>query len=127
MSCCSEKMEPIKMDSCCTPHDTAQRAAQAMHDTGYGCAPVVQDKESRRLLGVVTERDLCHSVTANDRRASEVTVETIMRPASVCCGMDESLENARGKLHEHRTTSLPVVDKAGGCCGTISVHHMKSS
>ena len=127
MSCCSEKMEPLKMDSCCTPHDTAQRAAQAMRDTGCGCAPVVQDKESRRLLGVVTERDLCHSVTAGDRRASEVTVETIMRPASVCCDMDESLENARGKLHEHRTTSLPVVDKAGGCCGTISAHHMKRS
>ena len=79
-----------------------------------------------RLLGVVTERDLCCGVTAEDRRASEVLVEEIMRPASACCGTEESLGDARRKLHEHRTTSLPVVDKGGSCCGTVSDHHMKS-
>lgn len=26
--------------------------------------------------------------------------------------------------HQHRTTSLPVVDKAGGCCGTVSLHDL---
>ncbi len=127
MSCCSDKMEPIEMDSCCTPRDTTQQAAQAMHKTGCGCAPVVEDKTSRRLVGVVTEGDVCHSVAADDRRASEVPVETIMRPPSACCGADEPLEEARRKLDEHRTTSLPVVDEAGGCCGTISSHHLERS
>ena len=124
MSCCSDKMEPIKIDSCCTPRDTAQHAAKAMRNTGCGCAPVVKDKQSRELVGVVTERDVCHHVTADDRRASEVPIEGIMHPASACCGMDESLEDARRKLQEHRTTSLPVVDKAGCCCGTVSAHHL---
>ncbi len=124
MSCCSEKLEPIKADSCCTPQDTAHDAAQAMRNTGCGCAPVVKDKESRQLVGVVTERDVCHQVTAEDRRASEVLVEGIMQPATVCCGMDETVEDAKQKFHNHRTASLPVVDKAGTCCGTISVHNL---
>lgn len=34
MGCCSDKMEPIEMDSCCTPRDTVQRAAQSMRETG---------------------------------------------------------------------------------------------
>lgn len=124
MSCCSDKMEPIKADTCCTPRETAQHAAKAMRATGCGCAPVVKDKESRQLVGVVTERDVCHHVTADDRKASEVPLEGIMHPASACCGKDDSVEEARRKLQEHRTTSLPVVDKAGCCCGTISSHQL---
>ena len=70
----------------------------------------------------VTERDVCCGVAADDRRASEVRVNEIMRPSSACCGADEPIEEARRKLHEHRATSLPVVDGAGSCCGTVSVH-----
>ena len=124
MSCCSDKMEPIAMESCCTPRDTLQRAAQAMRETGCGCAPVVEDRRTRRLVGVVTERDVCHGTAADDRLASDVAVADVMRPASACCGENESLEDAQRKLDQHRTTSLPVVDKSGGCCGTISAHRL---
>jgi len=127
MSCCSDVMEPIKASSCCTPKDTAARAAQAMRTSGCGCAPVVEDAEHLTLVGVVTERDVCCSVAADDRHASDVRVEEIMRPASACCGVDEPVDQARRKLHEHHATSLPVVDSAGGCCGTVSVHRLEKS
>ena len=126
MGCCSDKMEPIAMESCCTPRDTLQRAAQAMRETGCGCAPVVEDRRTRRLVGVVTERDVCHGTAADDRLASEVPVATIMRPASACCGENEPLEEAQRKLDEHRATSLPVVDMSGACCGTISSHRLST-
>ena len=118
MSCCSDVMTPIEASSCCTPHDTVAQAAQAMRDSGCGCAPVVEDTEHLKLIGVVTERDVCCGVAADDRRASDVRVETIMRPVSACCGASEPVEEVRRKLHEHRATSLPVVNKAGCCCGT---------
>jgi CBS domain-containing protein len=124
MSCCSDKMEPVSADSCCTPRDTAQQASIAMRKTGCGCSPVVKDKESREVVGVVTEGDVCHKVAADDRRASEVRVEEIMRSTRACCSKDESLEDVRRKLHEHKTTSLPVVDGVGDCCGTISAHNL---
>ncbi len=126
MSCCSDVMKPIEVSSCCTPQDTAARAAQAMRESGCGCTPVVENKQKLNLVGVVTERDICHSVAADDRRASEVRVEEIMRPAaSACCGADDSLEEAERKLNEHQATSLPVVNKTGSCCGTISLHHIR--
>ena len=127
MSCCRDVMKPIEASSCCTPQDTAAHAARAIRESGCGCAPVVEKRDSVKLVGVVTERDVCCGVAADDRRASEVSVATIMRPASACCGADEPVEQARRKLHEHRTTSLPVVDKAGGCCGTVSVHQLGKS
>ena len=125
MSCCKDVMEPIKASSCCTPKDPATHAAQAMRESGCGCAPVVENTEDLKLIGVVTERDVCCGVAADDRRASEVRVEEIMRPSSACCSAHEPVEEARQKLHEHRATSLPVVDKEGGCCGTISAHHLE--
>ena len=127
MDCCNDVMKPIEAASCCTPRDTAARAAQAMRDSGCGCAPVVEDTNTRKLVGVVTERDVCCGVAADDRRASEVRVEEIMRPSSACCGAEEPVEAARRQLHEHRATSLPVVDKAGGCCGTVSLHELEKS
>lgn len=45
-----------------------------------------------------------------------------MHPSSACCGADEPVEEARRKLDEHRATSLPVVNSAGGRCGTVSAH-----
>ena len=124
MSCCKDKMESVAVDSCCSPRDTAQDAAQTMRKTGCGCAPVVEDEQSRRLVGVVTERDVCHGVATDDRRPSEIPVEEIMRPASACCSTNEPLDEVRRKLDKHQATSLPVVDKAGCCCGTISSHRL---
>ena len=124
MSCCSDVMEPIEAASCCTPKNSAADAAQAMKHSGCGCSPVVEDKESLNLVGVVTERDITHSVAAGDRLASEVRVEEIMQPASSCCGAGEPVEEARRKLNEHRATSLPVVDEAGSCHGTVSAHNL---
>lgn len=127
MSCCSDVMKPIEPSSCCTPQDTAAKAAQTMRDSGCGCAPVVEGAENARLAGVVTERDVCCGVAAEDRRASEVRVEEIMQPSSACCDADEPVDQARRKLNEHRATSLPVVDKAGGCCGTVSLNALGTS
>ena len=98
-----------------------------LFSSAYGCAPVVEDTEHLKLVGVVTERDVCCGVAADDRRASDVRVETIMRPLSACCVASEPVEEARRKLHEHRATSLPVVNKAGCCCGTVSVHQLGKS
>ncbi|MEO6656504.1 MAG: CBS domain-containing protein [Pyrinomonadaceae bacterium] len=120
-------MKPIEAASCCTPQDTAAKAATAMRDSGCGCSPVVENAKNLKLVGVVTERDICHSVAAEDVKASDVSVEKIMGSASSCCGADDSLEETERKLHEHKTTSLPVVDAGGSCCGTVSLHHIREN
>ena len=122
MSCCGDVMKPIEPASCCTPKDTVVLAARAMRKSGCYCAPVVENREGMKLVGVVTERDGCCGVAADDRMASEVRVDAIMRPASASCGEEDSIDAGRSRMHEHRTPSLPVVNKAGGCCGTISMH-----
>jgi CBS domain-containing protein len=98
-----------------------------MKTSGCGCAPVVEDTESLKLVGVVTERDICHNVAAEDVKASEVSVGKIMGSASSCCSSGDSLEDTERKLHEHKATSLPVIDESGSCCGTVSLHHIREN
>lgn len=127
MTCCRDVMKPIDTAACCTPNDTAADAARAMRTSGCGCVPVVEHADTTKLVGVVTEHDVCCQVAADDRRASEVRVAEIMRPASACCAAEDPIDTARRKLHEHQATSLPVVDNAGGCCGTVSSHGVAES
>lgn len=107
MSCCGDVMKPIEAASCCTPNGTALHAARAMRDSGCGCALVVEDRQSMKCVGVVTERDVCCGMGADERKPSDLRVEAMMRPASACCGVDAPLEQARKKLAEHQSTSCP--------------------
>ena len=74
---------------------------------------MVEDTEYRMLIGGVTGGDVCFGMAADDRCASEVRVEKVVRIVSVCCGGSEMVEGARRKLYAYRATSLPVADKAG--------------
>jgi len=125
ITCCGDVMKPIEVSACCTPLESAAHAARAIRDSACGCAPVVQDSKNLKLVGVITEHDVCCGTAALDRRASEVRVQEIMRPATACCEAGESIASVRQQLHTHRTTSLPVVDKLGDCCGTVSIHHLE--
>ncbi|REJ76294.1 MAG: CBS domain-containing protein [Acidobacteria bacterium] len=124
MSCCSDVMKPIESASCCTPEDTVKAAAEAMKHSGCGCAPVVENKEDMSLVGVVTERDICHTVAAKDRLASAVSVEEVMHPTSSCCNEDDQVEVAVQKLSENHSRGLPVVSTEGKCCGTVSLEQL---
>src|SRR6266498_986609 len=59
---CKEIM--TKDPVCCLPGDTVDQAAQLMKDEDIGSIPVVADQKTKRLLGIVTDRDLAVKVVA---------------------------------------------------------------
>jgi signal-transduction protein with cAMP-binding, CBS, and nucleotidyltransferase domain len=56
----NEVMSPTPV--CCLPSGSAQRVAPIMCEQNVGSIPVVTDQGSRKLVGVITDRDLCCSV-----------------------------------------------------------------
>jgi len=113
-------LDPI----CCTPECLARDAAERMRQGAVGVLPVIEDLELRKLVGIVTDRDLCVSLVAASRAPAHVTVGECMTRDVVFCAAGEPAARALATMREHRVRRLPVVDSSGSVLGVISLTDM---
>ena len=106
--------------SCCLPGDPVAIAAQIMKREDVGPVLVVSDHAARRLVGIVTDRDLVIKVLAEGRNPHEARVDQAMSPNPVTCGADESVDLARRKMAAHQVRRIPVVDGQDRLLGIIA-------
>ncbi len=106
---------------CCTAEATAQEAAGQMRQWAMGVLPVVEDAETGKLAGIVTDRDLCMGVVAAGRVPAHVTVRECMTRDAVCCAAGEPVVRALDAMRERHVRRLPVVDSTGHVVGIISL------
>ncbi len=99
--------------ACCAVSDSAHRAGTLMRRYDIGALPVVDDEYHRRLLGIVTDRDLCLFVIAANRLPAEVTVEECMARDPVCCAPDDDVVRAVELMRKHHVRRLPVTNQQG--------------
>ena len=66
MKKCSEVM--TSNPSCCLPTDSVTKAAQWMRDEKVGSIPVIENEKTRKLVGIVTDRDLALEVATRYAR-----------------------------------------------------------
>ena len=115
---CADLMtkEPV----CCLPTDTAARAAQLMKDADVGPIPVVENEQSKRLVGIVTDRDLALKVVAEGRDPNAVKVEELMTREPVTCRAGDDLHEAVSLMAARQLRRIPVVDEGGKIVGIIA-------
>lgn len=106
---------------CCLSMDTAQDAALLMERLDVGIIPVVDSKEENKLLGVITDRDLCLNIVAHGQLPGTVSAEECMTPEPVCCSPDDSLETVIALMKEHQLHRIPVVDQGHSIKGIVSL------
>jgi CBS domain-containing protein len=109
--------------TCCTPQCTAQLAANLMREAGTGFLPVLE-KFSRRLVGVVTDHDLCLIVLAERRNPAQVLVGECMTCDPVYCDPDDDVRTALGMMRNNGVRRLPVVNKNGALEGVVSMEDL---
>ena len=118
MKKCSEVM--TKDPVCCLPSDSVTEAAQIMKDEIVGSVPVVESHETKRLVGIVTDRDLTLDVLADGRSPATTTVEMVMTGTLVKCYDDENVDKAMDLMGEHQVRRIPIVDRQGSIVGIIA-------
>jgi CBS domain-containing protein len=109
-----------KRTICCTPQCTAQLAANLMREARSGFL-LVLERASRRLVGVVTEHDLCLTVLAERRNPTQVTVGECMTADPVFCDPDDDVRTALGMMGNNRVRRLPVVNRNSELEGVLSI------
>ena len=104
----------------CLPDEGVVECAKLMAREDVGLIPVVESRDTRRLVGVVTDRDLCLGVVAEGRDPETVTIENCMTDRVVTCRPEDELEVALDRMREHRIRRIVVVDETGCCVGVVA-------
>jgi len=105
--------------TCCTPGDTVQEAARLMCECDCGCIPVVEDKKSNRIVGVITDRDIACRCTAQGK-GPKTSVKEVMTRDPKCCAPDDEVTLVERIMAEEQVRRVPVVDDRGFCVGIIA-------
>ena len=106
----------------CTPADNVQSVARQMKDNSIGLLPVVDNREDKRLIGVLSDRDLVCRVLSQDGMACEkATVQDAMTTGNIfCVHPDSSLDEVLDLMEQGQVRRLPVVDDANKIVGIIA-------
>jgi CBS domain-containing protein len=105
---------------CCVPSDTVARAAKLMKTRDVGAVPVCEDRQGRKLVGIVTDRDLVVSVMAEARDPNRTMVQDVMTREPFACQADDDIETAFDSMSLFQIRRIPVVGSGGELIGIIS-------
>lgn len=108
-----------KNPECVTREDSVQRAASIMRDHDIGAVPVVDDTGSRRLVGIVTDRDIAVRAVAegrNDLRVQDAMSSDRLATASE----DDDVDRVMELMRENKVRRIPVVGRNEEIVGMIA-------
>lgn len=118
MKKCSEVM--TKNPVCCLPNDMVVDVAELMKGGNIGSIPVIETEQTKKLVGIVTDRDLALKVVAKGLDAKSTKVETVMTRKLITCLADDDLQKALDAMAEHQLRRIPVVDADNKIVGIIA-------
>jgi CBS domain-containing protein len=97
-------------------------AAKIMWDCDCGIVPVVNAE--RRVVGVITDRDICIALATRQATSGSLSVRDVLRPDVQTCSADDDVRDALRLLKNRRVRRLPVVDRQGRLIGIISLNDL---
>jgi CBS domain-containing protein len=102
----------------CRENENLDCAAALMWNHDIGSVPVV-DAE-RRVVGMITDRDVCMAAYTQGKRLAEIPVDQVMSNQIVTVGPDDTLPAAERLMREAQVRRLPVTDREGRLIGVVS-------
>jgi CBS domain-containing protein len=103
----------------CEPETNLASATELMWTGNCGFLPVV-GKEGK-VIGVVTDRDICVALGTRRRLAGDVTVGDVMSQTVYSCSPEDDVHAALKAMRDGHVRRLPVVAKDGALVGVISM------
>jgi CBS-domain-containing membrane protein len=101
------------------PEASLAVAAGMMWEHDCGALPVV-DADSR-IVGIVTDRDICIAVGTRHRVAADIEVCEVMSRDVQSCGPEDDIRVALATMREQRVRRVPVVDGDRRVVGIVSL------
>ena len=109
-----------KHPTCVTPDTTLADAARLMKNENIGVVPVVESESSRRLVGVLTDREIAVRAVAEGRDGATTSVGHIMTSNVRTSTASDSVNDVMDLMGREQVRRVPVVDERGALVGIIS-------
>ena len=101
----------------CRPGDSLESVAKLMRERDCGVIPVCQ---GRKVVGVITDRDITCRGVAGGRNASQVAVSEIMTSPVYCVHDHDDVQAAVDLMEEKQVRRLPVLDEDDDLVGIVA-------
>ena len=95
-------------------------AAKSMWENDCGVLPIIKD--GRKVVGMITDRDICMATAMKDRNPSGISVEEVMTGTVYAATPEEDIEQALKTMREHKIRRLPVLNPQGELEGILSMN-----
>jgi len=106
----------------CGPENNLGLATELMWKGNCGFLPVVGPEG--KVLGVLTDRDICIALGTRGLPPGEVAVADVMSKKVFFCAPEDDVRFALAAMRDGRVRRLPVVAKDGKLVGVISIDDM---
>ncbi len=105
----------------CLPSDSLNEAARIMWERDCGIVPIVESPESGRLVGVVTDRDICVAAYTKGCALTAIPIAEVMAKRVVSCRASDELRAAEEAMRQAQVHRLPVVNSSDHLVGVLSL------
>jgi CBS domain-containing protein len=104
----------------CTPETSLRDVASKMRERDCGLIPITERDGSKRLRGVVTDRDIVVRAIADGRNPLDLKAADVMSERVSAVSPDTTLDEAARIMEKHQVRRLPVVSDGGDLIGIVS-------
>ena len=91
-----------------------------MKSKDIGGVPIIENEQTKKLIGIVTDRDLALKIVAEGRDPKSMRAEEVMTRKVVTCRAEDDLQKALDAMSSHKLRRIPVVDNNNGIVGIIA-------
>lgn len=102
------------------PDDSVASVAKQMKEWDVGPIPIVEDTVDKRLVGIVTDRDLAMKVVAEGKDPNTTKVREVMTEDVVTCRESEDIQETMQAMSQHQLRRILVVDGDNNLVGIIA-------
>ncbi|MCA1555673.1 MAG: CBS domain-containing protein [Acidobacteria bacterium] len=106
----------------CRPETDVATAATIMWEQDCGCVPVTGD--DGRVIGMITDRDICMAVATRLRLARDISVGEVISGKVHACAPDDEVKDALRIMQGEKLHRLPVLDGEGKLTGILSLNDL---
>jgi CBS domain-containing protein len=106
--------------ACCAPDTSLREVGRLMVEHDCGEIPVCEHASSKRVRGVITDRDIVVRTVAQGRNPLELTAADAMTTPAVTVTPETDLDDCANLMEQRQIRRVPVVDGNGNIVGIVS-------